>query len=98
MKKVDQHLTRYPQKMPDHRRLCSGDRDRQRHEHADARRIRSGCCARAPSGHATVALPSSVMNARRLMPNIGLVPALGPGRSAAPSACHRWAGKSFGQT
>jgi hypothetical protein len=36
MKKVDQHLTRYPQKMPDHRRLCSGDRDRQRHEHADA--------------------------------------------------------------
>jgi hypothetical protein len=24
MKKVDQHLTRYPQKMPDHRRLCFG--------------------------------------------------------------------------
>jgi hypothetical protein len=30
MKKVDQHLTRYQQKMPDHRRLCSGHRDRQR--------------------------------------------------------------------
>jgi hypothetical protein len=29
------------------------------------RRIRSPCCARAASGHATAAPPSSVMNARR---------------------------------
>ena len=30
------------------------------------RRIRSACCARAASGHETVAPPSSVMNSRRL--------------------------------
>ena len=30
------------------------------------RRIRSGCCARATAGHAT-ALPTSVMNSRRLI-------------------------------
>jgi hypothetical protein len=29
------------------------------------RRTRSGCCARAASGHATAAPPSSVMNSRR---------------------------------
>jgi hypothetical protein len=29
------------------------------------RRTRSLCCARAASGHATAALPSSVMNSRR---------------------------------
>ena len=29
------------------------------------RRIRSGCCARAVSGHAAAAPPSSVMNSRR---------------------------------
>jgi hypothetical protein len=33
-------------------------------QHAD-RRIRSGCCARAASGHATAAPPRSVMNSRR---------------------------------
>jgi hypothetical protein len=27
----------------------------------------AGCCARAASGHATAAPPSSVMNSRRLM-------------------------------
>ena len=30
------------------------------------RRIRSGCCARAASGHAAAAPPRSVMNSRRL--------------------------------
>jgi hypothetical protein len=33
-------------------------------QHADAR-TRSPCCARAASGHATTAPPSSVMNSRR---------------------------------
>src|SRR5262249_39831082 len=32
------------------------------------------CCARAARGHAAVAPPSSVMNSRRLMTNIGLPP------------------------
>ena len=31
------------------------------------RRIRSGCCARAASGHADAAPPSIVMNSRRLI-------------------------------
>jgi hypothetical protein len=31
------------------------------------RRMRSGCCARAPSGHAAATLPSSVMNVRRFI-------------------------------
>src|SRR5436309_1330673 len=40
----------------------------------DARAVGiAGCCARAASGHAA-APPSSVMNSRRLMPNIGLPP------------------------
>jgi hypothetical protein len=39
------------------------------------RRIRSPCCARAASGHATVAPPSSVMKSRRLIcPTPGIVP------------------------
>ena len=32
------------------------------------------CCARAASGHAATAPPSSAMNSRRLMPNMGLPP------------------------
>src|SRR5262249_46976419 len=35
-------------------------------------RTRSACCARAASGHAAAAPPSSVMNARRLMLHTGL--------------------------
>ena len=31
------------------------------------RRMRSGCCARAASGHAAAVLPRSVMNSRRRM-------------------------------
>ena len=31
------------------------------------RRMRSGCCARAASGHAAAAPPRSVMNSRRRM-------------------------------
>ena len=31
----------------------------------------AGCCARAASGHATAAPPSSVTNSRRLMPGMG---------------------------
>jgi putative tryptophan/tyrosine transport system substrate-binding protein len=34
------------------------------------RHIRSGCCARPAIGHAAAAPPSSVMNARRPMPNV----------------------------
>jgi hypothetical protein len=34
----------------------------------------AGCCARAASGHAAAAPPSSVMNARRLTPLIGFLP------------------------
>jgi hypothetical protein len=34
----------------------------------------AGCCARAESGHATAAPPSSVTNSRRLMPGRGLPP------------------------
>src|SRR5262245_55694644 len=33
-----------------------------------------GCCARAASGHAAAAPPSSVMNSRRLMSNMSLSP------------------------
>jgi hypothetical protein len=33
-----------------------------------------GCCARAPTGHVTAAPPSSVMNSRRLMSDMGLPP------------------------
>jgi hypothetical protein len=37
------------------------------YDSATIRRIRSGCCARAASGHAAAAPPSSVMNARLLI-------------------------------
>ena len=46
--------------------------------------------ARAASGHAAAALPSSVMNSRRLMSDMGFLP---PAR-AARSACHKAAGSS----
>jgi hypothetical protein len=36
------------------------------------RRIRSACCPRAASGHPTAAPPSSVMNWRRFMFDMGL--------------------------
>ena len=49
------------------------------------RRMRSGCCARAASGHA-VAAPSSVMNSRRLMSNTGGPPTAS--RRHQPD-CHR---------
>ena len=35
------------------------------------RRMRSPCCARAASGHAAAAPPSSVMNSRRPMLDMG---------------------------
>jgi hypothetical protein len=35
------------------------------------RRMRSGCCARAASGHTATAPPSSVMNWRRLRSSMG---------------------------
>src|SRR5258707_6569620 len=52
------------------------------------RRSILGCCARAASGHATAAPPSSDMNSRRLTSNMGLPP-LG---SAPPIATtsRRW--------
>ena len=34
-------------------------------------RIRPSCCGHAASGHAATAPPSSVMNSRRLIPNMG---------------------------
>src|SRR4051794_23962075 len=34
----------------------------------------AGCCARAPTGHAAAAPPSSVRNSRRLMPIMGFDP------------------------
>ena len=34
----------------------------------------AGCCARAVSGHAAAAPPSSVMNSRRLVPGMGSLP------------------------
>jgi hypothetical protein len=36
----------------------------------------AGCCARAASGHAAAAPPSSVMNWRRLISDMGLPPSL----------------------
>src|SRR5262245_31253781 len=42
------------------------------HQYADAPHPLAGCCARAASGHATAAPPSSVMNSRRLLSNMGL--------------------------
>jgi hypothetical protein len=39
------------------------------------RRVRSACCARPAGGHAAAAPPSSVMNSRRLMWDMGLPPA-----------------------
>jgi hypothetical protein len=44
------------------------------------------CCARVASGHAAAAPPSSVMNVRRFMSDIGLPLALGPDDRYAPSA------------
>jgi hypothetical protein len=51
------------------------------------------------SGHPAAAPPSSVMNSRRLMPDIGLSPALAP-PVGPPHAqpCRIRAGKSSGQT
>ena len=56
------------------------------HEHAD-RRIRSGCCARAASGHAAAAPPSSVMNSRRFITRLTRRRARGAsGGTVRPSA------------
>jgi hypothetical protein len=43
-----------------------------RHVNTPMRRIRSPCCARAASGQAVAAPPTSVMNSRRFMSNMGL--------------------------
>ena len=49
-----------------------------------------GCCARAASGHAATAPPSSVMNSRRRMLDLPL-----QSRSTAHSACpSQWAHSS----
>src|SRR6266436_1612882 len=39
------------------------------------------CSARVAEGHATAALLNSVMNSRRLMPDLGISPALVPSRA-----------------
>src|SRR5207253_3817985 len=67
---------------------------------APTRRIRSPCCARAASGHATAAPPSSVMNSRRLMQNIGVSNRLAPPSVGLPHAhpASRAEARSLGQT
>jgi len=84
-------------------RLCQAARTRTRCRHRH--RGIAACCARAASGQAMAAPPSSVMKSRRLMSNIGLPPPrhIPPGvvtsagegpssRFTARSACHREAG------
>jgi hypothetical protein len=46
-------------------------------------------CARAASGHVAAAPPSSVMNSRRLMPNMGLPPRR-PKQSIAKTQAGSW--------
>ena len=50
------------------------------------RRIRSGCCARAASGHAAAAPPSSVMNSRRSHSITSSARASSVGGTSRPSA------------
>ena len=50
------------------------------------RRIRSACCARAASGHAAAAPPSSVMNSRRLHSITSSARASSVGGTSRPSA------------
>jgi hypothetical protein len=45
---------------------------------AQTGKIFADCCARPEDGHATAEPPSSVMNARCLMPDIGATPTLAP--------------------
>jgi hypothetical protein len=49
------------------RRACPSASSEARFMSTPMRRVRSRCCARAASGHAAAALPSSVMNSRRRM-------------------------------
>jgi hypothetical protein len=57
-------------------------------------------CARAPSGHAAAAPPSSVMNSRRFMSSMGFP--IGPKPSDIAgyrhSGCRGRTGESLGQT
>jgi len=69
-----------------------------------------GCCPRAARGHDTAAPPTSVMNSRRLMLDMGTSSPVGRRlrhrgqpegdgiRFTAPSTCRRTDGKSLGQT
>src|SRR5262249_39411645 len=63
----------------------------------EARRLRSGCCARATSGHAAAALPSSVMKSRRFTSSMRLPLPENPLRYRCASLSHpqpaaeRWA-------
>src|SRR5262245_55045578 len=54
------------------------------------RRIRSGGCARAASGHATTAPPRSVMNSRRFMPDMGFSPSPYSGFSSRSGSSLAW--------
>src|SRR5215510_10879860 len=51
------------------RRACPSGSSAAKCMSTPTRRIRSGCCARAASGHAAAAPPSSVMKSRRLPRN-----------------------------
>jgi hypothetical protein len=53
------------------------------------------CSARVAEAHVTTALLNSVMNSRRLMPDLGVSPALLPAR--AFSRGHSIAGSAYGR-
>jgi hypothetical protein len=55
-----------------------------------------GCCASATSGEAAAAPLSSVMNARRFMPDMGVSPPCG-GECCAPLAYHGRSAGSLGR-
>ena len=63
-------------------RLCPSASSEARFMKIAMRRMRSGCCARAASGHVTAAPPRSVMNSRRFIV-IPLVRGLGPYHTVA---------------
>jgi hypothetical protein len=59
------------------------------------RRTRSACCPRAASGQAAAAPPTSVMNSRRRMSNMGLLPVrraprIQPTTAAPQSVCRKF--------
>src|SRR5262249_51372370 len=62
-------------------RRCPSGSSLEKRVSTPIRCVWSACCPRAASGHAAATPPSSVMNARRLMLDIELPPALAPASS-----------------